>query len=73
MELRQSEFKIESKMERLSANKESYTTRLFEDYDLSYVKALEFRDDSIEINKKILESIKKRNCKSWKYKYRFYK
>nr|WP_295675903.1 chromosome segregation protein SMC [uncultured Intestinibacter sp.] len=59
MELRQSEFKIESKMERLSANKESYTTRLFEDYDLSYVKALEFRDDSIEINKKILESIKR--------------
>ena len=59
MELRQSEFKIESKMERLSVNKESYTTRLFEDYDLSYVKALEFRDDSIEINKKILESIKR--------------
>ncbi|MBU5334990.1 chromosome segregation protein SMC [Intestinibacter bartlettii] len=59
MELRQSEFKIETKIERLSANKESYTTRLFEDYDLSYVKALEFRDDSIEINKKILESIKR--------------
>ncbi|MFQ7119479.1 MAG: hypothetical protein ACLRPW_05315 [Intestinibacter sp.] len=34
MELRQSEFKIESKLERLSSNKESYTTRLFEDYDL---------------------------------------
>ena len=59
MELRQSEFKIESKLERLSSNKESYTTRLFEDYDLSYVKALELKDDSIEINKKILESIKR--------------
>ena len=59
MELRQSEFKIESKLERLSSNKESYTTRLFDDYDLSYVKALELKDDSIEINKKILESIKR--------------
>ncbi len=59
MELRQSEFKIEAKLERLSSNKESYSTRLFEDYDLSYVKALEFRDDSIEISKKILESIKR--------------
>ena len=65
MELRQSEFKIESKLERLSSNKESYTTRLFEDYDLSYVKALELKDDSIEI--------KKRNKKSWKCKLRFYK
>lgn len=59
MELRQSEFKIESKLERLLSNKESCTTRLFEDYDLTYVKALEFKDDSIEINKKILESIKR--------------
>ena len=59
MELRQSEFKIDSKIERLSANKENYTNRLFEDYDLTYVKALELKDDSIEINKKILESIKR--------------
>ena len=59
LELKQSEFKIDSKIERLSANKENYTNRLFEDYDLTYVKALELKDDSLDINKKILESIKR--------------
>ena len=59
MELKQSEFKIDSKIERLSANKENYINRLFEDYDLTYVQALEFKDDSIEVNRKILESLKR--------------
>lgn len=59
IELRQSQFKIDSKLERLSSNKENYTSRLFEDYELTYVNALELKDDSIEINKKIIESIKR--------------
>ncbi len=59
IELKQSEFKIDSKIERLSVNKENYTNKLFEDYDLTYVQALEFKDDSIEVNKKIIQSLKR--------------
>lgn len=59
MELKESIFKVESKIEKLESNKESNNFKLFEDYNLTYLQAIELRDDEIEINKKILDSLKK--------------
>lgn len=59
MELKESIFKVESKIDKLESNKESNNFKLFEDYNLTYLQAVELRDDEIEINKKILDSIKK--------------
>ena len=54
MELKEAIIKVESRVERLEANKESNTLKLYEDYNLTYLQALELRDDEIEINKTIL-------------------
>ncbi|WP_343343408.1 chromosome segregation protein SMC [Terrisporobacter petrolearius] len=59
MELKEAIFKIESKIDKLESNKESNNFKLFEDYNLTYLQAVDLRDDEIEINKKILDSIKK--------------
>lgn len=59
IELREAIFKVESRIEKLESNKESNTFKLFEDYNLTYIQAIEFRDDEVEINKKILDSLKK--------------
>lgn len=59
MELKEAIFKVESRIEKLESNKESNTFKLFEDYNLTYLQAVELKDDEIEINKKILDSLKK--------------
>ncbi|MCR1822617.1 chromosome segregation protein SMC [Terrisporobacter muris] len=59
IELREAIFKVESRIEKLESNKESNNFKLFEDYNLTYLQAVELRDDDIEINKKILDSLKK--------------
>lgn len=59
IELREAIFKVESRIEKLESNKESNNFKLFEDYNLTYLQAVELRDDEIEINKKILDSLKK--------------
>ncbi|WP_419726855.1 chromosome segregation protein SMC [Terrisporobacter petrolearius] len=59
MELKEAIFKVESKIDKLESNKESNNFKLFEDYNLTYLQAVDLRDDEIEINKKILDSIKK--------------
>lgn len=59
MELKESIFKLESRIEKLESNKEANNFKLFEDYNLTYLQAIELRDDKIEINKKILDTLKK--------------
>ena len=59
IELREAIFKVESRIEKLESNKEINNFKLFEDYNLTYLQAVELRDDDIEINKKILDSLKK--------------
>ena len=59
MELKESIFKVESRIEKLESNKEANNFKLFEDYNLTYLQAIELRDDEIEINKKILDTLKK--------------
>ena len=59
MELKEAIFKVESKIEKLESNKESNNLKLYEDYNLTYLQAVELKDDEIEINKKILDALKK--------------
>ena len=59
MELKEAIFKVESRIEKLESNKESNNLKLYEDYNLTYLQAVELKDDEIEINKKILDSLKK--------------
>lgn len=59
MELKESIFKVESKVERLESNKENNNFKLYEDYNLTYLQAIELRDDELEITKKALDTLKK--------------
>ena len=59
MEVKESIFKVESSIEKLESSKENNNFKLFEDYNLTYLQAVELRDDEIEINKKVLDSLKK--------------
>lgn len=59
MDLKEAIFKVESRIEKLESNKESNNFKLFEDYNLTYLQAVELRDDEIEISKKILDLLKK--------------
>ena len=59
MELKEAIIKVESRVERLEGNKESNTLKLYEDYNLTYLQALELRDDEVEVNKTILDAVKK--------------
>ena len=59
MEVKESIFKVESRIEKLESSKENNNFKLFEDYNLTYLQAVELRDDEIEINKKVLDSLKK--------------
>lgn len=59
MELKESLFKVESKIERIKSTNESYTNKLYEEYEMSIEEAKSIKDDSIDIDKKELESLKK--------------
>lgn len=59
MEVKESIFKVELRIEKLESSKENNNFKLFEDYNLTYLQAVELRDDEIEINKKVLDSLKK--------------
>ncbi len=51
--------KLSRELERLESNKESNNLKLYEDYNLTYLQAVELKDDEIDINRKILDSLKK--------------
>lgn len=59
MEVKESIFKVELRIEKLESSKENNNFKLFEDYNLTYLQAVELKDDEIEINKKVLDSLKK--------------
>ncbi len=59
IETKEAVFKVESKIEKLESNKEHNNFKLFEDYNLTYLQAIELKDDKIEINKKLLDALKK--------------
>ncbi|MGL4911718.1 MAG: chromosome segregation protein SMC, partial [Romboutsia sp.] len=59
MELKEGVFKVQSRLERLKSTRDSYMTKLFEQYELTLIQALELKDDNIVIDKKLLENLKR--------------
>lgn len=59
MDLKESLFKVQGKLDRLKATIETYTNKLLENYEMTIEEALIIKDDSIEIDKKLLESLKR--------------
>ncbi|MGL4913669.1 MAG: chromosome segregation protein SMC [Romboutsia sp.] len=59
MDLKESLFKVQSRLERLKSTSETYVNKLFEKYEITIEEALIIKDDSVEIDKKLLENLKR--------------
>ncbi len=59
MDIKESLFKVENKLERLKSTKEEYTNKLFEKYEMTIIEAMEIKDNSIVVDKKLLEALRK--------------
>ncbi|EPZ60062.1 recF/RecN/SMC N terminal domain protein [[Clostridium] sordellii ATCC 9714] len=59
IEVKESLFKIESKIDRVKSAKENYIAKLSEEYELTLEEAENLKDESIIIDKKELESLKR--------------
>ena len=59
IDLKESLFKIQGRLERLKSTKESYISKLYENYELTFIEAVEFKDENIVIDKKVLEGLKR--------------
>lgn len=59
IDLKESLFKVDSKVDRLKSNKEDHINSLYEKYEITLEKAIEMKDDSIDVDKKYLENIRK--------------
>lgn len=59
IEVKESLFKIESKIDRVKSTKENYIAKLSEEYELTLEEAENLKDESIIIDKKELESLKR--------------
>lgn len=59
MQLKESIFKLEGKLERIKASQETYETRLMEEYEVSLEEAIKLKDDSIIVDKKDVDALKK--------------
>lgn len=59
IELKESLFKVQGRLERLKSTHESYINQLFEKYEMTLVQAKEIKDENLKIDKKLLENIKR--------------
>lgn len=59
IELKESLFKVQGRLERVTSSQESYSIKLFEKYEMTLEQAKEIKNENIQIDKKILENIKK--------------
>ncbi|QJA09146.1 chromosome segregation protein SMC [Romboutsia sp. CE17] len=59
MDLKESLFKIQGKLERLKSSKETYINKLYEGYELTFIQAIELKDESVTVDKKVLEGLKR--------------
>ncbi|MGL4797023.1 MAG: chromosome segregation protein SMC, partial [Paraclostridium sp.] len=59
MNVKESLFKVENKLERLENNQDTYISKLFEEYELTLAEAMNFKDESIAIDKKNLDNLKR--------------
>ena len=58
IDLKESLFKVENKLERLSSNKKDYISNLFEKYEMTLEEAIEIKDENLEVDRKHLEFIR---------------
>lgn len=59
IDLKESLFKVESKIERLESNREDHINSLFEKYEITLDQAIEMKDDNLDVDKRYLENIRK--------------
>ncbi|MGL5754133.1 MAG: chromosome segregation protein SMC, partial [Paraclostridium sp.] len=59
IEVKESLFKIENKIERLKSSKENYVVKLLEEYEVTLEEATNLKDEEVVIDKKQLELLKK--------------
>ena len=59
LEFREELYKINSKLERFKSNREGYLNKMFEQYDMTFMQASEFRNDELQISKKEIDSLKR--------------
>jgi chromosome segregation protein len=59
MEFKESLFKIENKIERLKISQDNYIAKLIEEYEISLEEAVKLKDESIVIEKKELDNLKR--------------
>lgn len=59
IDLKESLFKIQGRLERLKSTKENYINKLYENYELTFIQAVEFKDENVVIDKKVLEGLKR--------------
>lgn len=59
LHLKESLFKIQGKLERFKSTQETYTNKLLEKYEMTVAQAIEIKDDTIDIDKKLLEGLKR--------------
>lgn len=59
LEFKEELYKINSKSDRLKNNRESYLSKMFEQYSMTFVQASEIRNDDLNISKKEIDALKK--------------
>lgn len=57
-QLKESMYKVESKIDKLELSQENYFNKLWEDYELTFKDATPLKNDEIEIDKKKIENLK---------------
>ncbi|OPJ55628.1 chromosome segregation protein SMC [Alkalithermobacter paradoxus] len=59
IDLKESIYKLESKLDKLELSQESYFTKLWNDYEITFYEALKIKDEFIVIDKKRIDNIKR--------------
>ena len=59
IDLKESLFKVESKMDRLKSNKEEHINNLYEKYEITLEQAIKIKDDNLELDKRYIENIRR--------------
>jgi len=59
IDLKESLFKVQSKVDRLKTNKEDHINNLYEKYEITLEQAIEMKDDNLDVDKKYIENIRR--------------
>ena len=59
IDLKESLFKVEGKIDRLKSNKEDHINNLYEKYEITLDQAIQMKDDSLDVDKRYLENMRR--------------